>query len=309
MPAYNHEHFVEEAIRSIWAQTYTNVELIVLDDGSKDRTPHLVKQLLTESPIPMRAICKPNEGLTRTLNRALKLAEGEYIALSSGDDRYLPRHVETLVQAGLQAPPRTVAYGDAYIIDENGARTGARLSDGDHFRDGMVFEHVLLLEFILPGLVTLFPADALRQGGGYNEQSLLDDWEMFLRITRKHPVRYVPECLAEYRAHDGQLSRQTAVLVPDMIRIFAENIRDYPRADNRSWARYAWSRLYLKLGHYFYNVREFRQARYWFVRSIFRYPFQPEAIKLFVRSLLGARLVTWVSARRARRRASEATAG
>ncbi len=58
MPAYNHERFVEEAVRSVWAQTYANVEVIVLDDGSRDRTPEILRRLEAESPIPMRVVCK-----------------------------------------------------------------------------------------------------------------------------------------------------------------------------------------------------------------------------------------------------------
>ena len=60
MPAYNHERFVEEAVRGVWAQTYPNVELVVLDDGSRDRTPEILRGLQAASPIPMQVVCKDN---------------------------------------------------------------------------------------------------------------------------------------------------------------------------------------------------------------------------------------------------------
>jgi len=302
MPAYNHERFVEEAVRSVWEQTYPNVELVVLDDGSRDGTPEILRRLQAASPIPMQVVCKANEGVTRTLNRGLALARGEYVALSSGDDRHLPHHVATLVAAALEEEPGTVVHGDVCMIDGSGARTGHRLSDDYPFRSGSVYEDLLLQTSTLPGLAALVPAAVFAEVGGYNEASLLDDWEMFLKITRRHRVRYVPEVLAEYRASGGgQLTRQVARLLPDRLRIFEENVREYPPARDARWLREARGRLYGQVAEGFYIVRDFGEARRWLLRSLAQWPLQPRAAKLLARSLLGARLVSRLSTLRSRR--------
>lgn len=308
MPAYNHARFVEDAVRSVWSQTYPYVELIVLDDGSADETPAILERLRAASPIPMRVVSKPNEGVTRTLNRGLAMARGSFIALSSGDDRYLPEHVATLVAAAGAEPAGTVVYGDVYMIDDSGARTGRKLSDDYPFRSGMVFEPILLSEFVLPGLAALFPAAALREGGGYNEKSLIDDWEMFLRITRTAPVRYLGIPLAEYRVHEGQSTLNVGRLVPEMVRIFEENLRVAPRGADRRWARYARSRLYRRIGRSFYIVRDFAQARRWMLRSQAEWPLQVEPLAFVARSLLGVRVVERLSAIRSAGRRGKAPA-
>jgi glycosyltransferase involved in cell wall biosynthesis len=301
MPAYNHERFVEDAVRGVWAQTYPNVELVVLDDGSRDRTPEILRRLQAASPIPMQVVCKANEGLTRTLNRGLALARGEYIALGSGDDRHLPRHVETLVRAAREEAPGTVVHGDVCMIDGAGARTGRRLSDDFPFRSGSVYEDLLLLKSTLPSIAALVPAALFAEAGGYNEDSLLDDWEMFLKLTRRHPVRYVAEVLAEYRVHgEGQLTRQVSRLLPDRLRIFEENAREYSRGRDARWLRQARSHLYRHVAEGFYIVRDFGEARRWLVRSLAQWPLQPRAAKLLARSLLGARLVSRLSTLRSR---------
>jgi alpha-1,3-rhamnosyltransferase len=310
MPAYNHERFVEEAVRGVWAQTYPNVELVVLDDGSRDRTPEILGELQAASPIPMQVVCKANEGLTRTLNRGLALARGEFIALGSGDDRHLPRHVEALVRAAREAAPGTVVHGDVCMIDGAGARTGRSLSDDFPFRSGSVYEDLLLLKTTLPSIASLVPAVLFAEAGGYNEASLLDDWELFLKLTRRHPVRYVPEVLAEYRVHGGaQLTRQVARLLPDRLRIFEENLREHPRGQDARWQRQARSHLYRHVAEGFYIVRDFGEARRWLLRSLAQWPLQPRAAKLLARSLLGARLVSRLStlqSRRARARGAAA---
>nr|MDQ3283482.1 glycosyltransferase [Acidobacteriota bacterium] len=191
MAAYNHEKYVEDSVRSIFAQTYPNLELIVIDDGSRDRTPDILRRLAAESPIPMRLEVQSNVGTTRTMNRAFSLANGEIIAFSASDDRLLPHHVETLVNAYLAAPPETgLVFGDMYVIDEAGNRT-ERIFRTATPRDGWVYEDFLLRRCMVPGLAAIVPAKVFREVGGYNEGSQIDDIEFLTRIARHHPFLFV----------------------------------------------------------------------------------------------------------------------
>jgi alpha-1,3-rhamnosyltransferase len=302
MAAYNHERYVEDSVRSIWAQTYPNLELIVIDDGSRDATPDILRRLAADSPIPMRLEVQTNVGTTRTMNRAFSMANGEIIAFSASDDRLLPHHVETLVTALLAAPPETgLVFGDMYIIDENGKRTD-RYFRMIKPRDGWVYEDFMLRRCAAPGLAAVVPAAVFREVGGYNENSQIDDIEFLMRIARKHPFLYVNSVVAEYRGqHQGErLGHQIDRFIPDYLRLFEEGTRDYEKARDPRWMRYARGHLYRYIGHFYYNVRELRKARHWLLRSVLTYPYQWTPWNLLIRSLLGARLLDGISSLKGR---------
>ncbi|OYZ47615.1 MAG: hypothetical protein B7Y13_09695, partial [Sulfurovum sp. 24-42-9] len=125
MPSYNHEKYIEEAIRSVWEQTYSNVELIVLDDGSKDSSAEIIKRLEKISPIPMKVVLKENEGLCRTLNVGLELTKGKYICPLASDDKFLKNKISLLVSEYEKYKDEVGAiFSKCYAIDSNGNRIG-----------------------------------------------------------------------------------------------------------------------------------------------------------------------------------------
>jgi len=297
LPSYNHARYVEEAIRSIWAQTYPHVELVVVDDGSRDESPDIIRRLAAESPIPMRVLIKENEGVARTLNRAFALASGKYIGFFASDDRLLPNHVATLVEVLEHAPADVaIAYGDVYALDAQGRRAD-RLLRGTDPRSGRIFEDLLLRRFMFSGLAALMRSEVFRAVGGYNERSRLDDWELFVRATREHSVVYVDEVLAEYREHAGpRLNQQVDRFVPDWLRVFDEATRDYPPARTRAWMQRARAHTYHYIGHHYYNVRDMPNARRWFRRSVAAFPLHGRTWNLLLRASLGRAVVERASA-------------
>ena len=302
MPAYNHERYVEESVRSVWAQTYPNVELIVIDDGSRDATPDILRRLAAESPIPMRLELQENAGAAETINRAFALARGHWITLTASDDRYLPNHVATLVRAFAGAPSGTgLAFGDMYIIDEDGRRVDRYFRTRTP-RSGWIFEDLLLRKFMVPGLASMIRAVVFRDAGGYDPSSAVCDLEFFTRIARTHPFVYVNECVAEYRGrHQGeQMSRQAFRLVPDICRAFEAGMAGYPKARNPVWRAYAYGHHAFRIGQNYYTVRDFPNARRWLLRSIARNPFHLAPWNFLVRSLFGARLIERISRTKAR---------
>ena len=95
VPAHNHDRFVAQALRSIAGQTYRQVELVIIDDGSTDRTAEVIARELTGFPFPYRFESQSNAGLPVTLNRAISLAQGEYLSFLASDDRYALDFIET----------------------------------------------------------------------------------------------------------------------------------------------------------------------------------------------------------------------
>ena len=125
IPAYNHEKYVQETIKSIINQTYENIELIIVDDGSLDNTWYKIQE--------MKEICekrfsrvvfetKQNEGTCKTLNRLINLSKGEYIYLIASDDIAKPIAIEKELEFLSSAPEYALVVGDNEIIDSEGKR-------------------------------------------------------------------------------------------------------------------------------------------------------------------------------------------
>ena len=124
IPVYNHEKYVVESIRSILNQTYQNIELIVLNDGSKDRSHQMILPLVEECQrrfVRFEYINRENIGLSATLNQALAWATGEYFSALASDDAALPEKFEVLVDAlEAKGPSYAAAFGNAWFIDDAG---------------------------------------------------------------------------------------------------------------------------------------------------------------------------------------------
>ena len=125
IPSYNHENYVQDTLKSVIAQTYQNIELIVVDDGSKDSTWQKIQE--------MRGICekrfsrihfetKANEGTCKTLNRLLDLAKGEYVYPLASDDQVKPHAIEKELNFLKDNPDYALAVGDDEFINSQGVR-------------------------------------------------------------------------------------------------------------------------------------------------------------------------------------------
>ena len=125
IPAYNHEKYVQETIHSIINQTYKNIELIIIDDGSKDSTWQKIKETETECKTRFSNIhfeTKENEGTCLTLNRLINLTNGEYIFLIASDDTAKPELIEKEVKFLSENEDYSLVVFDNEFIDENGKR-------------------------------------------------------------------------------------------------------------------------------------------------------------------------------------------
>ena len=126
IPTFNHAHLVAECLQSVAAQTYPNLEVIIIDDASRDGTPDAVERVLSEAPFRQRFGGRvrferhaTNQGAHRTLNEGVRLAEGRYVGIVNSDDRYTPERVEVLVDA-LRTSQSELAFGLVRMIDSRG---------------------------------------------------------------------------------------------------------------------------------------------------------------------------------------------
>jgi glycosyltransferase involved in cell wall biosynthesis len=196
---FNRERFLRSAIESVLVQTYTDFELLILDNSSKDGTPQLVSSFKDPR---IRYLRHQEMNISRQRNLALREALGEYVAFLDDDDEWMPRKLELLLRA-FSRGSRQVAltYGALIWVDAESRELG-RFSP--RLR-GKVLKG-LLAQDVFTGSASnpMLRASALRAVGGYDEQiSTGEDWELYLRLAQQYEVEFVPEVIVRIRQHAG----------------------------------------------------------------------------------------------------------
>ncbi|WP_338877032.1 glycosyltransferase [Spirosoma sp. SC4-14] len=216
---YNHEAYVEQALQSVVDQNYPNVELIVIDNGSSDRSAERIAAFVELHP-GIRFIKNPiNLGLNRAFNQGLSLAEGRYVIDLSADDVLLPSRIsqQTALFEEL-AGPYAVVFSNAAYIDEAGKTTAIHYAVDANGRartevpSGNVFKHILESYFICTPTM-MMRRDVLNELGGYDESLAYEDFDFWVRSSRRYHYAYLDEVLTLKRRLSSSLSTQ--VVLPD----------------------------------------------------------------------------------------------
>lgn len=186
---YNQKAWVEEAIRSVLSQTYPKIELIVVDDGSKDGSQEVIKEVLAGKSVRFLPLPQ-NEGNCRAFNEGFRVSKGELIIDLAADDVLLPNRVELGVQAFSEYTNKAgVHFSDAFLCDEKGRilRTHfLRNADGqisEVIPQGDVYETLIQKYFICPPTMMIRRA-VLEQLGGYDESLSYEDFDFWIRSSR-----------------------------------------------------------------------------------------------------------------------------
>ncbi|HJT77353.1 MAG TPA: glycosyltransferase [Gemmataceae bacterium] len=223
-PTYNYAAFLGDAVRSALAQTYADVEVLVVDDGSTDDTEAVVAALGER----VRFFRQDRAGPSAARNRAILQARGAYVAFLDADDRWLPAKLARQV-ALMESDPRLVL---SYTDFCRGEADRPRLADYDHRATGDVFYPLLRQNFIHTSTV-LLRRDALARAGLF-DPSLRgsEDLELWLRLARVGAVGCVEEVLTAVRQHETNttLSLEFARHRARTTRLLLARYGDDPRA-------------------------------------------------------------------------------
>ena len=221
IPAYNHDRYVRDAIESVWQQTFRCLELIVIDDGSRDRTRIIAEELSARAPIRMTVVRRENRGLCATLNEALALSSGRWIAFLASDDYYLPQFIETNYRIAVASVDHAhlVLHSDAWMMDENGIRSGlvSEVSDTPPVRGTNALRQLAWNSQSVIVPATLFVSrDLLRACGGFDESMKAEDYDIHLRLSRSARFEYVGQPLYSSRVIQGSLGRKPWLWAEDI---------------------------------------------------------------------------------------------
>jgi glycosyltransferase involved in cell wall biosynthesis len=211
IPYYNQPAYLAEAVSSVEQQTYPNIEIIVVDDGS----PAPADSILPQGS-GIRIIRTENRGVSAARNFGFQRCSGEYLIFLDADDRLCPDAVATHLQELCERPDTGLSFGPTRFIDQNGAEVRPAhicRPRKDYFR--------MLLEgnpIGSPG-AAMIRRTAFVAAGRFNESvSMGEDYDLYLRIARQWPLVQHNSCVLEYREHSSNISRaQEQMLVSTMV--------------------------------------------------------------------------------------------
>ena len=233
IPAYNHENYIQETIQSIINQTYQNIELIVIDDGSKDSTWQKIcemKDACEKRFVNVVFETQENHGTCYTNNRHLKKAQGEYIYFIASDDKAAPDAIEKLQAFLSQNPDYALCVGDDAIIDSN-----SKICYWDKKRnivyDKNKAKYITFADFLqktqnldftqeyFGTYNTIYPRNYIPNGylirksifekiGLFTKEAPLEDYWLMLQISKYAKMKYIDEILFYYRWHNTNTIKQ-----------------------------------------------------------------------------------------------------
>ena len=205
IPCYNSARYLAETLDSVQAQTYSRVEIIIVDDGSTDETANIARSY------PVTYLYQKNRGISAARNAGIVHSKGKYIQLLDHDDRLLPEAVATGVRLLEANPDCSIAVGEHFYIGTEGAKLGQShkcAAGRDHY--SMLLEH----NFIET------PCSALHRRSGFTVSGLFDetvlgaeDYELYLRTARSSSFIGHDTPVSEYRLHDSNTSRNAEMMM------------------------------------------------------------------------------------------------
>lgn len=215
IPTYNHRRYVEETLASVFAQSFSDYEVIVINDGSPDDTAQVLQPYAAAGRI--RYIEQTNAGQSRARNRGLEEARGEYVAFLDDDDLWMPDKLEWQV-ASLRGDPKLgVVFGGNEGFSEGGAwMPPQRYVQSRIYR----FEDFMLPNPILSPGQALMRTDVVRGVGGFDATIWgADDWDLYLRLIRTATFLGDSRVALRYRWHAANASRNSARMRRNELRV------------------------------------------------------------------------------------------
>lgn len=210
MAAYNASAYIKESISSILNQTFSDFELLIVDDGSTDNTVEIIKRI-NDSRIRLIRN-EENKGLGYTRNIALNAAKGEFLAILDSDDIAFPNRLERQMEIFKSRPNLALLGSFAHIINKNGRRTGEKIYPNvgtDRIKATLLFANSFAHSTVM------MRTSIFKAVGGYPNHTVAQDYALISRVALKHEIDNLPEYLVEYRIHDDNISSRKKALVRD----------------------------------------------------------------------------------------------
>lgn len=240
IPCFNQAHFLGEAIDSLLAQTYPDIEIIVVDDGSTDNTAEVASRNAN-----VRLMRQQNSGLAAARNSGIRASRGEYLVFLDADDRLLPNAVEAGFNCLQEQPSSVFAWGRYRRLAPDGsAIVATRYTPLGHDP----YAELLRGNHIAMHATVIYRRSILDSTGGFDVSlPACEDYDLYLRITRQHKIAYHDQVIAEYRRHETNMSCNSLLMLETALSVLRSqnpyleanrNYRSAYRAGIRFWKEF-----------------------------------------------------------------------
>jgi alpha-1,3-rhamnosyltransferase len=219
--SYNHASYIEKSILSVLGQTYSNIELLVVDDGSSDESVEIINGLQKQYGFDFKV--QKNKGLTFTLNEAIARAKGSLIAPFGSDDIMLPDRLATQVAYMEDKPEVGICAGNIELIDSEGNLFPEKRQNRNVAFRRLDFEDMFLERKPYPPAPTLLiRREALQKVGGFDPNIRLEDLLIELKVTRAgYFIDGLNKVMAQYRKHETNSYKNHRFMVSAVLDTYA----------------------------------------------------------------------------------------
>jgi glycosyltransferase involved in cell wall biosynthesis len=201
--SYNHQDYIAETLRSLEEQTFEGFEIIIVDDGSTDKTVEVAKSAQSRAQIHTQE----NQGVVAARNRGVSLAKGKYICFVDSDDIVLPERFAKQVALLDGDAKLGLVFADALIIDSIGKQIG-KFGDVYPVVPGDVAQMLAMHYCFTPMITVMVRADVLRKTGPFEKPGPISDYMKWIEVSHISKVIYNPEPLGCWRRHQASTSKQ-----------------------------------------------------------------------------------------------------
>jgi glycosyltransferase involved in cell wall biosynthesis len=269
--SYNHQDYIAETLRSLEQQTYQDFEIIIVDDGSTDKTVEVAKKEQSRAQI----YTQQNQGVVAARNRGVSLAKGKYICFVDSDDMVLPERFAKQVALLESDSELGLVFADALIIDSQGMEIG-KFSDVYPVVPGDVAQMLAMHYCFTPMITVMVRADVLRKTGPFEKPGPISDYMKWIEVAHISKVHHDSEPLGCWRRHQASTSKQA-----NKVKSYAETraalkriLRKYPalKAEIGEKIVQRYSRSYFLTAFWLAADGNVKRARKYYCKAVKLYP-------------------------------------
>ncbi|MBA1438790.1 MAG: glycosyltransferase [Epsilonproteobacteria bacterium] len=282
IPAYNHAKYIQEAIDSVIDQTYKNIELIIINDGSSDKTHEKImekEEACRNRFVKFTYLNRENKGLINTLNEALNLTHGEYFSMLGSDDYYYRNKIEKQIDFFKNNVQYALHYGNVTFVNSKSQiiKNGKTKS----FKSGFVFDKLIYKNFIpLPSVMV--KTKIVKEIGGFDTRFFLEDYPLWLKIAKKYKIGFTTDSLTHYRVHNTQASGNILKMIKETEKILLDWKAE-------KYYKHAINQLYLRWFSDLVKTKHIKEAEYYMLKALPSSFYKPRFIRNYIKLYLKKR--------------------
>lgn len=286
IPAYNAMAYLPETVESVLRQTFTDFEMLIIDDGSSDHILQWVSQVLDPR---VNLISQENQGLPSARNTGIAHAQGKYLAFLDADDLWEQTKLEKQVHCLEDKPAVGLVYTWTALVDKQGNPTGRMFIS---HAEGDIWEQIVVDDVISSGSNAMVRRCCFETVGVFDPSlRSLEDWDMWVRIAARYPFAVVKEPLVHYRQHPNSMSKNRQVMIQELRKVIEKSFQSAPLEllylRNRRYGRVnlyqAWNSI---------DERNYQEAMHFRRQAILHQP-QLRYSENYIRLSLAITMIRW----------------